>query len=118
MLNTCFTLDVSKKKGLLIQVPAGQLSQPVQPKGGSKKKAAPGGSNHPQPSRSGTGVATSHPAQPGGLPAHQLAEISRLLSQYSEDVEASSSAFQPNALQSDPSSMAQILSFLASLPQQ
>lgn len=118
-LSQCFLLNaccVSLKKAVLFQQPADQMSQPVRPKGGGKKKVAPGSTTHSQPSRSGVAAATSHHSHTAGLPAHQLAEISRLLGQYSEDVEASSSAFQLSSLQSDPSSMAQILSFLASLP--
>ena len=118
-LPQCFLLNahcVSLKKAVLFQQPEDQLSQPVRPKGGGKKKAAPGSTARSQPSRSGVAAATSHPSHTTGLPAHRLAEISRLLGQYSEDVEASSSAFQLSSLQSDPSSMAQILSFLASLP--
>ena len=118
-LSQCFLLNtgcVSLKTAVLFQQPEDQLSQPVRPKGGGKKKAAPGSTTRSQPSRSGAAAATSHPSHTAGLPAHQLAEISRLLGQYNEDVEASSSAFQLSSLQSDPSSMAQILSFLASLP--
>ena len=118
-LPQCFLLNahcVSLKKAALFQQPEDQLSQPVRPKGGGKKKAAPGSTARSQPSRSGVAAATSHPSHTTGLPAHRLAEISRLLGQYSEDVEASSSAFQLSSLQSDPSSLAQILSFLASLP--
>lgn len=50
--------------------------------------------------------------QTGVLPPHQLAEISRLLSQYHEGVEMQS------AHVNSASSASQILSFLASLPQQ
>ncbi|XP_070173359.1 nucleoprotein TPR-like isoform X2 [Littorina saxatilis] len=102
------------------QLPTNQLSQSVPPRrggrgGGVSKKTA--SSNHHPPSQSRAGAATS--GNGGVLPPQQLAEISRLLSQYSEDIEASNASSGLGALQSaDPASMALILNFLASMPQQ
>ncbi|KAL8559233.1 hypothetical protein ACOMHN_040357 [Nucella lapillus] len=111
-----------------------QQSQSTRPKSGAAK---PNSSRHPPPSssshqqtQSGAATAAQHPPPPhhhddhhqghqsGGLAPEQLAEISRLLGQYREDVEAGQSEVSLSALQANPASMSQILRFLASLPQQ
>ncbi|XP_076453831.1 uncharacterized protein LOC143288987 isoform X2 [Babylonia areolata] len=98
---------------------ADQQSQSARPKSGGGGGRKTEMNRHPssQQSRSG-GATTTQLQQTGVLAPQQLAEISRLLGQYSEDVEASQGGLPLSALQADPTSMAQVLRFLASLPQQ
>ena len=79
---------------------------------GSQHAAGPGGASAGSSSGVGGGLP---PGVGGGLPPGQVAEISRLLGQYSEDVEASQAAAR---LTADPESLSLLLNLLSSLPQQ